>query len=635
MKQLPFLFILLIANYCTAQTWQWAVGGGSSNNDWVESHSEAIADIAVDPHGNIYTIATVDTESLNVGGIPYTGWFEGNNVLISSFTCSGVLRWAKVIGGTGSCFGIALRADNSDGIYIAASLGGSPIGVNIDIDTTLSTPGYRTVYLIKYDTIGNFQWVVSPEPDTVGFYPATETELYDLYVDGGGNISLLCQLPGGAYAGGTYIGAYGDHILQYDKNGIFQSGVKLDLVVAPYSSRSIRMHRSTVNGDFFLAGTTFDKIYLGTDSITRNMFIASFDASGNFLWKRQNTLFNYKTGIWGRPIVDLDNNIYVSGSSLLGDSFAGYTIVHGNGNVTPLIAKLDHAGNILWAHEAIVKTRSQNLGLALRNSGEVDAIGYSDDIKWPGFKDSMVSEHPQPILTRFNTQTGKILGMDSLPVQTSLWFGGIAAFPSAIATDGHNNLIIGGAFNDTIKAGNTIVKGTGGYNDFFVTKYGYNECNCDDIPEPKFTSINTSGNTFSFTYTGSTPFTNITWDFGDGNISTQTNPTHSFAKDGNYPVTVTVTNDCGDNTHGSNQVALKVGTTAKIDIRIYPNPAKDLVQIEGVNPVSVQLQNIQGPLIKRFSGDLKRLDVAGLPGGVYLLRIETANGISVHKLVKE
>lgn len=71
------------------------------------------------------------------------------------------------------------------------------------------------------------------------------------------------------------------------------------------------------------------------------------------------------------------------------------------------------------------------------------------------------------------------------------------------------------------------------------------------------------------------------------------------------------------------------------NIAVYPNPAKDLLQIEGTNPVSVQLQNIQGQLVKSFSGDLKRLDVAGLPAGVYLLRVQAKEGVFVHKLIKE
>ena len=35
------------------------------------------------------------------------------------------------------------------------------------------------------------------------------------------------------------------------------------------------------------------------------------------------------------------------------------------------------------------------------------------------------------------------------------------------------------------------------------------------------------------------------WDFGDGDTSTLQNPTHDYADDGTYPVTLTVTDDDG------------------------------------------------------------------------------------------
>jgi PKD repeat protein len=35
------------------------------------------------------------------------------------------------------------------------------------------------------------------------------------------------------------------------------------------------------------------------------------------------------------------------------------------------------------------------------------------------------------------------------------------------------------------------------------------------------------------------------WDFGDGNTSTAQNPSHTYAADGTYPVTLTVTDDDG------------------------------------------------------------------------------------------
>ncbi len=47
------------------------------------------------------------------------------------------------------------------------------------------------------------------------------------------------------------------------------------------------------------------------------------------------------------------------------------------------------------------------------------------------------------------------------------------------------------------------------------------------------------------------------WNFGDGNTSTQTNPTHTYTSSGNYVVTLTATNVCGSQTVTKN---VTVGT---------------------------------------------------------------------------
>ncbi|MCB0640690.1 MAG: PKD domain-containing protein, partial [Phaeodactylibacter sp.] len=75
-----------------------------------------------------------------------------------------------------------------------------------------------------------------------------------------------------------------------------------------------------------------------------------------------------------------------------------------------------------------------------------------------------------------------------------------------------------------------------------VTEVGY--IVVDDVPTAGFTeSIN--GNMVDFTNT-STNATSYSWDFGDTTTSTETDPSHSYAMDGTYTVTLTASNACGD-----------------------------------------------------------------------------------------
>ena len=45
-----------------------------------------------------------------------------------------------------------------------------------------------------------------------------------------------------------------------------------------------------------------------------------------------------------------------------------------------------------------------------------------------------------------------------------------------------------------------------------------------------------------------------TWDFGDGNTTTEQNPTHSYAAGGTYSVKLTVTDDAGDSAEFTDEV---------------------------------------------------------------------------------
>jgi PKD repeat protein len=67
--------------------------------------------------------------------------------------------------------------------------------------------------------------------------------------------------------------------------------------------------------------------------------------------------------------------------------------------------------------------------------------------------------------------------------------------------------------------------------------------NVCQFPTPAFT-FNTNGLSSSFTDGSSNP-TSWLWDFGDGNTSTQQDPTHVYANAGTYTVCLTVTNACG------------------------------------------------------------------------------------------
>ena len=60
------------------------------------------------------------------------------------------------------------------------------------------------------------------------------------------------------------------------------------------------------------------------------------------------------------------------------------------------------------------------------------------------------------------------------------------------------------------------------------------------------------------------------------------------------------------------------------EISIYPNPAKDVVTINGNNIKQVIISDISGRVL--ITTKEKRIDIRGLQSGTYIIQIETING---------
>lgn len=67
--------------------------------------------------------------------------------------------------------------------------------------------------------------------------------------------------------------------------------------------------------------------------------------------------------------------------------------------------------------------------------------------------------------------------------------------------------------------------------------------------------------------------------------------------------------------------------TEEPGVKVYPNPAKEKVTIDGIEVAEVQVYNALGQLVKTVRGT-NEIDLSGLVEGVYLLRITDVDGRS-------
>ncbi len=159
---------------------------------------------------------------------------------------------------------------------------------------------------------------------------------------------------------------------------------------------------------------------------------------------------------------------------------------------------------------------------------------------------------------------------------------------------------------------------------------------------------------FSFSLNGGTAtFTNLSqnadsylWDFGDGSTSSDENPTHEYTATGEYTVSLTVTNECGQNTF-SQTVNVVLTSTRELDpdsyrLQAFPNPFHSTFTLRYEVQKSAEATLL---LTDRFGRTLRRLLLTAptgtlqlgndLPAGLYFLRLQTAEGLShTLKLVK-
>ena len=65
---------------------------------------------------------------------------------------------------------------------------------------------------------------------------------------------------------------------------------------------------------------------------------------------------------------------------------------------------------------------------------------------------------------------------------------------------------------------------------------------------------------------------------------------------------------------------------------IYPNPAKDILRVEGKGVLKVEVFNIMGQSVLRIGENFEAIDISCLQNGVYFVRLKTNNGEKTLKL---
>jgi hypothetical protein len=163
-------------------------------------------------------------------------------------------------------------------------------------------------------------------------------------------------------------------------------------------------------------------------------------------------------------------------------------------------------------------------------------------------------------------------------------------------------------------------------------------------PDASFSFEQVSGLTVNF-FSENLPATTYLWDFGDGNTSIESSPSHTYANTGSYEVSLTVSNNCGADTFFTTVNVINVGIAelASPQVKLFPNPFHESFQLEingmGEKPMQINVWNMFGQLI--YSRQIKsersitvQIPTAHLASGVYLIRLSTEDYLKTLRAVK-
>lgn len=136
---------------------------------------------------------------------------------------------------------------------------------------------------------------------------------------------------------------------------------------------------------------------------------------------------------------------------------------------------------------------------------------------------------------------------------------------------------------------------------------------------------------------------NCWWDFGDGNYSNETNPTHTYINSGNYQVKLYIENNIkswDEITKSITITALSTISQSLNKFTIAPNPTSDLIFVtfnykpEGVK---FELNDISGKTLSKNTmlTTSNEISLENYAKGIYILKILTEDNTQIYKIIKQ
>jgi PKD repeat protein len=187
---------------------------------------------------------------------------------------------------------------------------------------------------------------------------------------------------------------------------------------------------------------------------------------------------------------------------------------------------------------------------------------------------------------------------------------------------------------------------------YYVTGFDINGCSASDVVTVSVLPASTA--LFSEVVVGATAvFTNqstnavsYSWNFGDlSPLDNSANPSHTYAANGSYVVTLTVTGPCGTATFTQTVVITQVGlqdNDLASTLSLFPNPNDGTFTLSfdfsNSKDVTIEVLDVTGRIIYADKeSDImsynKQIGLESAESGMYMIRIITNDGVVTEKMV--
>jgi len=625
--------------------WQWGIGSYAGT---VSIGANEAFFVATDRAGNVFQAGTNGFYNMVYDTFHIANPYGGTQLIISKVDSSGSVKWV-VHSDSGSVLAPGyVVTDTAGNLYY---FGGYFQG-NFKIDT------YRLIrptsipymaFMMKISPAGVILWaknLCAYEYDP--FYG-----LGGLGIDDSGYIYVGASFRSNITIGGTAL------------TNTDLSGSTSDLFLAKFNSQGNAIWAKkmggideercmgiavTRSGNIYLCGQ-FKSDTLSTGSLklgnsapgNYDSYLAKFDRKGNPVYIKEINRHMVQQAI----ATDNSGNVYTTGNFNAQVVLGTDTLRNTALSTDVFLAKYNPAGSIKWARSAggVLNEQGQNIVIdqcgTIWLAGQLGNTGGNFGGYSMNFSGHTIAEPPgslvDPTFVAQYDTLGNYLKCVAMPSGSDDFMG--------LAVDNRGNFYVGGDYWQTgMVFGNDTLQQNGSVEELFLAKYKFDSLACNCYFTPFAAAFTTSGDgTVSFTYTGTTTYDSLRWDFGDGAFSTATNPTHTYAH-GTYTACVTIFSQCaadGYNTYCKTmqeRVGI-AGATNGENITLFPNPAGAEFTIQSDQPFPgnaiAELYGISGQFIKRvaLAGTATAVPTADLVPGIYLCRITAGDSCLVKKVI--